>query len=119
SSEGWAALKQHCATGAALLATVANTAKARAYLGVMAGMLVELRRILKPTGTLWLHFDDTFGAELRLLCDVVFGPMVALGTLVWKRTNGGHANANSFGRIHDTIACYGRSRASAWRLWRI
>ncbi|RWO29601.1 MAG: site-specific DNA-methyltransferase [Mesorhizobium sp.] len=119
SSAGWAALQRHSPAGLALLAAVARTKSARAYLGVMAGIVVELRRVLKLTGTLWLHFDDTMGAELRLLCDAVFGPENAIGTLVWVRTLGGHGNVKGFGRIHDTIACYGRSRAAKWRLWRI
>ncbi|RUU29740.1 site-specific DNA-methyltransferase [Mesorhizobium sp. M6A.T.Ce.TU.016.01.1.1] len=119
SSTGWAALKDHSAAGAALLAAVARSAPSRAYLGVMAGIIVELRRVLKLTGTLWLHFDDTMGAELRVLCDVIFGAGNAIGTLVWVRTLGGHGNSKRFGRVHDTIACYGRSRAAKWRLWRI
>ncbi|NGO50459.1 DNA-methyltransferase [Allomesorhizobium camelthorni] len=119
SAQGWEALNRHSAAAAALLAAVARTAPARAYLGVMAGIVTELRRVLKLTGTLWLHFDDTMGAELRLLCTAIFGPGLEAGTLVWKRTLGGHANAKSFGRVHDTIACYARSPAALWRLWRL
>lgn len=119
SRRGWHALQQH--SPAANIAAVAchGNKKTLAYIGAMAGIILEVHRVLKPTGTLWLHFDDTMGAELRLLCDVVFGPQNAAGTLIWKRTQGGKGNAIGFGRIHDTIACYARSRAAFWRLWRL
>jgi DNA modification methylase len=119
SRRGWHALQQH--SPAANLAALAchGDKKTLAYIGAMAGIIIEVHRVLKPTGTLWLHFDDTMGAELRLLCDVVFGPQNAVGTLVWKRSDGGKGNANKFGRVHDTIACYARTRAAFWRLWRI
>jgi hypothetical protein len=119
SAEGWARLNLHSPAGAALLDIAAGSAANRAYIGAMAGIVLGVRRVLRPTGTLWLHFDDTMGAHLRLLCDVVFGPQLAIGTLTWKRTLGSHANSKSFGRVHDTIACYGRTEAARWRLWRL
>jgi len=119
SQASWERLRAHNVAGAAVLEVATASAAARSYLGAMADILVASHRCLKPTGTFWLHFDDTMGAHLRLLCDVVFGPQLAIGTLFWKRTLGGHANAKSFGRVHDTIACYGRTEAARWRLWRI
>jgi DNA modification methylase len=119
SEAGWFALGQASSGGAKLIESVCAGKSESAYLGAMAAILIECRRALKLTGTMWLHFDDTMGAKLRLLCDVIFGPDHAVGTLVWKRTFGGHNNANNFGRVHDTIAAYARSRASFWRLWRI
>lgn len=118
SVRGWTALAEHSAVGADLLGAIATTNNARGYLGMMAGLLLEVRRVLRPTGTLWLHFDDTFSAELRILCDVVFGIDNALGTLVWKRSDH-HSCKKSFGRVHDTIAVYGRTRVARWRLARI
>lgn len=119
SELGWASLQSFSASGYALLqAATATKAASRAYLGVMAGLLVEIRRVLKLTGTLWLHFDDTMGAYLRLIGDIVFGPENGIGTLVWKRTEGGKNSSNKFGRVHDTIAVWGRSRASRFKLWR-
>jgi site-specific DNA-methyltransferase (adenine-specific) len=118
SSRGWLSLAEHSQAGSQLIGTIAVTANARGYLGMMAGLLLAARGALKPTGTLWLHFDDTFGAELRILCDVIFGIDNALGTLVWKRTDH-HSTRNSFGRVHDTIVVYARTRVARWRLARI
>jgi DNA modification methylase len=119
SELGWQSLRNFSASGHALLLAATSTkAASRAYLGVMAGLLIEVRRVLKLTGTLWLHFDDTMGAYLRLIGDIVFGPENSVGTLVWKRTEGGKSSAIKFGRVHDTIAVWGRSRASRFKLWR-
>lgn len=121
SRRGWNALAEHSPNGAALMgsATSAFGKAGRAYLGTMAGLVLACNRVLKSTGTLWLHFDDTMGAYLRLLCCAVFGGDAEVGTLIWKRTAGGHGNAKGFGRVHDTIAVYARSRAALWRMWRI
>lgn len=119
SRRGWNALQQHSPAATVAALACHGDKKTLAYIGAMAGIILEIHRVLKPTGTLWLHFDDTMSTELRLLCDVVFGPQNGAGTLVWKRTEGGKGNAKSFGRVHDTIACYARTRAAFWRLWRI
>lgn len=114
---GWDALRSLNPDAAALFNALTHHPSDRAYIGMMAGMLIECRRVLKLTGTLWLHFDDTMGAELRILCDAIFGPALSVGTLVWKRSHS--HEAKGVGRIHDTIACYARSRAALWRLWRL
>jgi DNA modification methylase len=118
SRDGWATLAAHAPQGVELIRIVARTEQRRAYLGVMAGILLEVRRVMKFTATLWLQFDDVMGAELRLLCDVVFGAQNAIGLVFWKRTSA-HSNARCFGRTKDTIAVYGRSRAARWRLARL
>lgn len=109
SALGWSALAGHAADGAALFRALDLKRTARAYLGTIAGILIAVRRVLKPTGSLWLHFDDTMGAYLRMLGQAVFGLASECGTLVWKRTRGGHFDGNRFGRVHDTIACFTRS----------
>lgn len=120
SAAGWAALRRHTAVGADLLAAAVTVAPkvARAYLGVIAGILIEGWRTLRPTGTLWLHHDDTMGAYLRLLGDVVFGPGLQVGTVIWKRSAAKTNTSRSFGRNHDTMAVWARTRAARWRLWR-
>lgn len=120
SAAGWAALRVHAPAGAELLHLAAGGrgASARPYLGVMAGILLQVRRVLAPIGSLWLHFDDTMGALLRLLCDAVFGLPQALGTIVWRRSSGRSSTRKRLARVHDTIAVYGRTRAASWRLWR-
>lgn len=118
ASAGWGALEAHSPAGAEVLRAVAPRSADRAYLGVMATILLEARRTLALTGTLWLHHDDTMGAQLRVLCDAVFGPSHALGLIIWRRTTA-HNVARRFGRVHDTIAVVGRSRAARFRLARI
>lgn len=115
--EGWTALAEHDPAGANLAGLTARDENARGYLGVMAGIILQAHRVLKPTGTLWLHFDDTMGAELRVLCDVIFGADNALGVVVWRRSSA-HATRRAFGRVHDSIACYGRTRVARWRIAR-
>lgn len=118
SDMGWQLLKNNCAWCADALAISAPDENGHAYLGIMARILFSVRRVLKLTATLWLHFDDTFGAHLRILCDGIFGAPSALGTIVWKRTSS-HNSTKGYGRCHDTIAVYGRSRAAQWKLWRV
>lgn len=118
AERGWAALADHNPHGADLARTIATTENGRGYLGMMSGLLLQVRRVLKHTGSLWLHFDDTFGAELRILCDVIFGPENALGLLIWKRSDH-HSTKAAYGRVHDQIAVYGRARAAQWRLARV
>jgi hypothetical protein len=115
---GWERLRRHSSSGADLIAAATPLPRDRAYLGMIAGVLLSVREALKLTGTLWLHFDDTMGAHLRVLGDVVFGPDNQVGTVVWKRSSG-RATRHGFARIHDTIACFGRTRASRARLARI
>ncbi|KQT34888.1 DNA methylase [Sphingomonas sp. Leaf412] len=73
-----------------------------AYLAMMAVRLIELHRVLKPTGSLYLHCDPTASHYLKLLLDGVFGPENYLNEIVWRRT-GAHNNARRFGPIHDVI----------------
>ncbi|MFM2150992.1 MAG: hypothetical protein RLZZ187_3298 [Pseudomonadota bacterium] len=60
-----------------------------AYLAMMAARLVELHRVLKPTGSLYLHCDPTASHFLKLLLDGIFGPENFRNEIVWKR---GHAH---------------------------
>ena len=57
-----------------------------AYLAMMAPRLVELRRVLKPTGSIYLHCDPTASHYLKLLMDAVFGPENFRNEIVWKRS---------------------------------
>jgi adenine specific DNA methylase Mod len=84
-----------------------------AYLAMMAPRLVELRRVLKPTGSIYLHCDPTASHYLKLLMDAIFGPENFLNEIVWKRTSA-HSSAKRFGPVHDVILFYGRSKDVAW-----
>jgi site-specific DNA-methyltransferase (adenine-specific) len=58
-----------------------------AYLAMMAPRLVELRRVLKSTGSIYLHCDPTASAYLKLLMDAVFDPMNFRNEIIWQRTS--------------------------------
>ncbi len=85
-----------------------------AYLAMMAPRLAELRRVLKPTGSIYLHCDPTASHYLKLLMDAVFGPEQMLNEVIWKRT-GTHSSANRWGPVHDVILCY--SRVAGRQTW--
>jgi len=76
-----------------------------AYLAMMAPRLVELRRVLKGTGSIYLHCDQTASAHLRLLMDAVFGPDNFRNEVVWHYRRW-TAAAKKFQRLHDTILFY-------------
>ena len=76
-----------------------------AYLVMMAPRLVELHRVMKPTGSLYLHCDPTAGHYLKILLDAVFGKQNFRNEIVWRRT-GSHNKSNRFGPIHETIFFY-------------
>jgi site-specific DNA-methyltransferase (adenine-specific) len=84
-----------------------------AYLAMMAVRLLELHRVLKPTGSLYLHCDPTASHYLKLLLDGVFGPDRFLSEIVWKRTSA-HNSARRWGPVHDIILLYARSPAFTW-----
>ena len=73
-----------------------------AYLSYMAIRLVEMRRVLKPTGSMFLHCDPTANSYLRLVFDAVFGANNFRNEIVWSYRTGG-ASRTSFSKKHDTI----------------
>jgi len=84
-----------------------------AYLAMMAPRLVELRRVLKPTGSIYLHCDPTASHYLKLLLDAVFGPTNFRNELVWQRTSA-HNDPTRFGRVHDILLFYSKSDKYKW-----
>jgi len=86
-----------------------------AYLTMMAPRLVELHRALKPTGSLYLHCDQTACHYLKLLLDAVFLPENFRNEIVWKRKAGrGETNAAAirFGVTTDSLLFYARTQAT-------
>jgi site-specific DNA-methyltransferase (adenine-specific) len=90
-----------------------GTNQMMAYLVMMTARLVELQRVLKPTGSLYLHCDPTASHYLKMILDTVFGPQNFRNEIVWKRTSG-HNDAVGYGSVHDTILFYTRSGSSVW-----
>jgi hypothetical protein len=84
-----------------------------AYLSMMAVRLLELHRVLKPTGSLYLHCDPTASHYLRILIDAVFGASNFRSELIWKRTSAQSA-ADRWGNVHDTIFFYSKSGEYTW-----
>lgn len=76
-----------------------------AYLVMMAVRLNELRRVLKPSGSLYLHCDPTASHYLKVMLDGVFGAQNFRGEIVWKRTNA-RATKGRWPRLHDVILFY-------------
>ncbi|HVB23585.1 MAG TPA: DNA methyltransferase [Ktedonobacteraceae bacterium] len=85
-----------------------------AYLVMMAARLVELHRVLKPTGSLYLHCDPTASHYLKIILDTIFGPKNFKNELTWIRTSA-HANViQKYGAIHDIILFYTASEKYKW-----
>ncbi len=84
-----------------------------AYLSMMGPRLVELRRVLKSTGSIYLHCDPTASHYLKMLMDAVFSPVNFLSEIIWKRTHA-HGSSKRFAPIHDTIFLYSKSDAYNW-----
>ncbi len=84
-----------------------------AYLAMMAPRLVELRRVLKSSGSLYLHCDPTASHYLKMLLDAVFGPEQFRSEVIWKRS-GAHNSSSKYGPLHDTILFYSKSEDYTW-----
>jgi DNA modification methylase len=87
-----------------------------AYLAMMAPRLIELHRVLKETGSIYLHCDPTASHYLKMLMDGIFGGPNFLNEVVWKRTttkNDYAQGATNWPRIHDILICYGKNSPSA------
>ncbi len=84
-----------------------------AYLVMMAARLVELHRVLKPTGSLYLHCDPTASHYLKVVMDTIFGPERFINEIIWKRTTA-HSSSKKYAPIHDTILYYGKSALVSW-----
>ena len=90
-----------------------------AYLSFMAIRLFEIHRVLKPTGSLYLHCDHTADGYLRQLLDGVFGSGNEgkpgfRNAITWRRTHSKNAVSSRYGANHDTIFYYGKSEAGGF-----
>jgi DNA modification methylase len=90
-----------------------------AYLAMMAPRLVELRRVLKPNGSLYLHCDPTASHYLKMLLDAIFGPQNFRNEIIWRRSHA-HSDARQgskhFGRVTDTLLFYAKGPDSTWNV---
>ncbi len=77
-----------------------------AYLAMMCVRVLELRRVLKPTGSLYLHCDPTASHYLKILIDAIFGATSFRNEITWKRTSSHNDAVRRFGDVTDTILFY-------------
>jgi site-specific DNA-methyltransferase (adenine-specific) len=93
-----------------------GTNQMMAYLVMMAIRLVELHRVLKLTGSLYLHCDPTASHYLKIILDTIFGPQQFRNEIIWKRTSAHsdtkQGNVIHMGRVHDVILFYTKSDAA-------
>ena len=80
-----------------------------AYLAMMAVRLIELHRVLKPTGSLYLHCDPTASHYLKILLDAIFGAKLYINEIVWLRANAHNFKTRYWPRQHDILLLYGKS----------
>ncbi len=105
-------LRSRCADAAVLLKAMRSflhESDMMAYLAMMAARLIELHRVLKPTGSLYLHCDPTASHYLRVLLDSIFSPDKPKVEIIWQRTNAHNFRSAAWGRAHDTLLYYSRS----------
>jgi adenine specific DNA methylase Mod len=85
-----------------------------AYLVMMTARLVELHRVLKPTGSLYLHCDPTASHYLKIILDAIFGKENLRNEIIWQRTPSKGLASQRFARNHDVILSFGKSRSTTW-----
>ena len=100
---------KHPALYRVLLAAMTKSDKS--YLAYMAARLIEMKRVLKDTGSIYLHCDPTASHYIKAMMDAVFGHENFRNEIVWKRFNF-HADAKKFGAISDRILYYSKGPKS-------
>ena len=96
-----------------------GTSDLMAYLAMMSVRLVELKRVLKPHGSLYLHCDPTASHYLKILLDAVFGGRGFVNHITWKRSHAhsdGRQGSRHYGRISDTLLFYSLSPTRTWNV---
>jgi DNA modification methylase len=90
-----------------------GTNQMMAYLVMMTARLVELHRVLKPTGSLYLHCDQTASHYLKIILDTIFSPKNFINEITWKRVETVKGNfgqgSKSWGINTDTLLFYAKS----------
>lgn len=84
-----------------------------AYLVMMTARLIELHRVLKPTGSIYLHCDPTASHYLKIVMDAVFSGENFRSEVIWKRTTA-HSDTDRWGNVHDVIFFYSKSKDFLW-----
>lgn len=74
-----------------------------AYLTMMAPRLLELHRVLRPSGSLYLHCDQTASHLTKLLMEAIFGGINFQNEIIWQKTRVEKAQSHRFAKLHDSI----------------
>ena len=85
-----------------------------AFMSFLYPRLTECHRVLKPTGSLYLHIDHTAQAWVKALLDSIFGVSNFRNEIVWQRMSGTKSLANRYFVQHDTLLYYARAKLSTW-----
>ncbi len=91
------------------LRLIVGTNQMMAYLVMMTARLVELHRVLKPTGSLYLHCDPTASHYLKIILDAIFGALNFRNEITWKRTSSHNDAKRKYGNVSDIILYYTKS----------
>ena len=91
----------------------AATENEAAYICFMAARLIECYRVLKPTGSIYVHCDDHANSYLRLLLDAIFDAERFRNEIVWNRS-GGKSDSRKWGRVTDRLLYYTKSSNFTW-----
>lgn len=83
------------------------------YIQWMRDRVLEMHRVLKPTGSIYLHCDPTASHYLKVMMDEIFGRQNFRNEIIWRRT-GAHGKVKRYAPIHDTILYYTRSKERTW-----
>ena len=83
------------------------------YLIYMAVRIMEMSRLLKPTGSIYLHCDPTASHYIKVMMDAIFGHEYYRNEIVWKRTST-HSDSKTWSRVSDTILFYTKGKKFAW-----
>ena len=103
---------KHPALNRVIHAAMSNSDKS--YLIYMAVRLLEMHRILKATGSIYLHCDPTMSHYLKLVMDAVFGRQNFRNEIVWQRTNAHNLKAKYFSKTHDVLLFYSKDKDYTW-----
>ena len=87
----------------------------QSYLTMMAVRLLEMRRVLKDAGSIYLHCDPTASHYLKLLMDATFGAGNFRNEVVWKRAFA-HNDSKRYGRITDSVLFYSKGGTFTWNV---
>ncbi|MGI9337409.1 MAG: DNA methyltransferase [Gammaproteobacteria bacterium] len=107
-------LQGRCPAAAAVIETLgyANGGSWQAYLTYMGMRLVQMHRLLKPTGSIYYHCDPTMSHGVKLMMDCIFGKKNFRNEIVWAYTGPGSPKMRQFNRKHDIVFWY--SKGDEW-----